>query len=227
MFLSSILLAICVSIDSLGIGLTYGLKNTKISSIAKLILFIICLVVTGLSVAIGNYISQIFTPDISKIIGATFLCILGAWIIIQSITDKSKSNDFNNDTNKRLDNSNRNIKDKKEYQFFIKFLGITIQIIKDPSYSDLDKSNKIDGKEAMYLGIALSLDSIGIGIGSSIMTSNLFLFPLLASIFQLLFLSVGSFLGKKIRDISNIPQNIWSIISGALLIFIGFSKIIF
>ena len=208
MLLNLILIAICVSLDSLGIGLTYGLKNTKISFYAKIILFIISILITTFSIILGNYICKIFSQNISKMLGSILLCVMGLWIIIQSITNNKE-------------------KIKKEYHFFIKFLGITIQIIRDPNYSDLDNSNNIDAKEAVYLGIALSLDSIGIGIGSSIIGLNSFLFPILVAVFQLFFLSIGSFLGEKIKDISNIPENIWSIISGTLLIFIGISKIIF
>ena len=224
MFISCVLLAICVSIDSLGIGLTYGLKNTKISFVASFVLFIICLIITSVSVSLGNCISQILSPNSSKVIGAMFLCILGIWIVIQSITsiDNMKTNIVERKNKK---NSNLKVR-RRQYQFFIDFLGIEIQIIKDPTYSDLDNSNKIDGKEALYLGIALSLDSIGIGIGSSVMGLNTFLFPLLSSIFLLVFLAFGIKVGQKIRFKSKIPQNIWSIVSGILLIIIGFCKIV-
>lgn len=208
MLLNCILLAICVSIDSLSIGLTYGFKGTKITISSKLVLCIIAIVVTSISTFVGAYMSNILSPNASNIIGCILLCSMGLWIIIQS-TIKEKE------------------KKKKEYHFFIKFLGITIQIIRDPNYSDLNNSNQIEGMESIYLGIALSLDSIGIGIGSSILGLNSFLFPILVAIFQLSFLSFGSYLGKKIKDISNIPQNIWSIISGTLLIFVGISKLVF
>lgn len=208
MFLNCILLAICVSIDSLSIGLTYGFKNTKITFISKFILFIIALLVTSLSTFIGTSINSIFSANISKIIGSVLLCFMGIWIILQSVTNQKE-------------------RVKKEYHFFIKFLGITVQIIRNPISSDLDNSNQIDGKEALYLGIALSLDSIGIGIGSSIFGLNSFLFPILVAIFQLCFIFFGSYLGKKIKDVSNIPENIWSILAGALLIFVGVSKFIF
>ena len=116
---------------------------------------------------------------------------------------------------------------KKTYSFFIKFLGITIKIIKNPTSSDLDKSKKIDGKEALFLSLALSIDTICIGIGGSIVGINNLIFPFLISFFQIFFLELGSFLGKKLNYFSNLPTNIWSVVSGILLILLGIIKIIF
>lgn len=198
MLLNCFLLAICVSIDSLSIGVTYGLKNTKISFGAKCILFCISIIVTTFSVFLGSSICKVFPSYVSCAIGSILLCLMGVWIIVQAIT-----------------------KNKDGHS------GVTVQIIRDPSYSDFNNSNQIEAKEALYLGIALSLDSIGIGIGSSIMGLNTFLFPILVASFQLFLLSLGGYLGKKIKDISNIPENIWGIVSGILLIFVGISKIVF
>lgn len=91
----------------------------------------------------------------------------------------------------------------------------------------MDNSKKIDAKEASYLGIALSIDSICIGIGSSVIGLSSLIFPILTAIFQLLFLSIGTFLGKRIITTSNIPDNICNIISGILLILIGLSRFFF
>lgn len=229
MILNSIIISLCVSLDAMGIGLTYGLKNTKISLIGKSILFITFLTTTTISVIIGNYILNFFNPSIAKIIGAILLCSLGIWIIIKSITEKKSNNKLKiNNINELEDKAKqKNTKKEKKFEFFIKFLGITIQIIKDPCNSDLDNSNDINGKEAIYLGIAVSLDAFAVGICSSIMGFNSFLYPPFASIFHLGFVMLGMFIGKKIREISNIPQNIWSIISGVLLVLIGISKILF
>lgn len=225
MLLNCFLLAICVSIDSLSIGLTYGLKNTKISFGAKCILFCISIIVTTFSVFLGSSICKVFPSYISCAIGCILLCLMGVWIIVQAIT-KNNLKVSNDTVNSFSVNSSSKI-NKKEYRFFIKFLGITVQIIRDPSSSDFNNSNQIEAKEALYLGMALSIDSIGIGIGSSIMGLNPFLFPILVAFFQLFFLSFGSYFGKKIKDISNIPENIWGIVSGILLIFVGISKIVF
>ena len=188
MFFNLVLLSICVSIDSLGIGLTYGIKNTKISLSAKLVLFIISFIITVLSLLVGELFFNVFSPNVSKLIGTIIILGMGIWII---------------------------------YQSFIP------QIIKNPTDFDIDKSNRIDAKEAIYLGIALSLDSVGISIGSSIIGINSLIFPICIAFFHLLFLSFGSILGNRIRNISNIPQNIWSLISGILLVLIGLSKMFF
>ena len=134
---------------------------------------------------------------------------------------KSKRDDIVKN-NKNLEMSDT----EKIYSFFIKCLGITIKIIKNPSSSDLDKSNVIDSKEALFLGLALSLDSLCIGIGFSMLNTFSMIFPVLTSCFQLFFLSLGNYCGKKLYSFSKLPDNIWSTISGILLIMIGFCKII-
>src|SRR5699024_7530254 len=53
-----------------------------------------------------------------------------------------------------------------------------IQLLKRPLKADLDKSGSINGKEAYLIGTALSLDSIGAGVGISILGIP----PVLASV---------------------------------------------
>lgn len=188
--LNSILLAISSSIDSLGIGITYGIKNTKISFIGKIILFIVSLLSAYLSIFLGNFIQNIFPNFLTKLLGSFILIFMGIYIFLESSKKKdSNSNIFNN-----------------------------------PISSDLDNSKVIDSKESLLLAIALSLDSLCIGIGSAISDINLTFFPLLVSIFQIILLSFGAFLGVHINKIYKLPQNIWSLMSGILLIFIGIFK---
>lgn len=213
MLLTYFILATSVSIDSLGIGITYGLRNTKIKGFAKVILFVISSLITAFSVEVGNILTDLFSDDITTFIGSMFLIFMGLFVIYQALKDKE-------DLRKKVSFEN----EPRIYQFFIKFLGITIQIIRNPISSDLDGSKKIDWKEAGYLGMALSIDSLCVGIGSSIIGYNSFVFPILVATFQLVFLSIGRFLGEKISTASNIPENIWSVLSGVLLICIGISR---
>lgn len=216
MFFHCILLAFCSTLDSLGIGITYGLKNTHILFGAKIILFLSSFLVTILSLLFGDCLAYFLPDSITNVLGSIVLILIGSFMIFSCFKKekvKTNINESKTDT-------------QKVYKFFIRFLGITIQIIRDPTNSDFDNSNNIDSKEALFLGIALSLDTIGIGISSSMLEINYFFLPLLVAIFELFFLSFGSFLGRRIKNISNIPENIWSILAGFLLIFIGITKFI-
>ena len=206
-------LAISSSIDSFGIGITYGIRNTKISNSAKLILFVISFIVSFFAVYFGDFLKDLLPDNIANYIGCCLLIFLGGFVCFQS---------FKKDTKNPV--CDEVFAEPKIYRFFIKFLGITIQIIKDPSSSDLDKSNLIDGKEALFLGVALSFDSFAIGISSGILGIHSILFPLVVSAFQLLFISLGNLLGSTLNRFSKFPQSIWSIISGILLILIGIVK---
>ena len=221
MLLNCIILAISSSIDSLGIGITYGIKNTKISVGAKSILFFISFIISIISIYFGNLLKYIFPDFLIHYLGSFLLILMGLFMCFQSLK-KSRRDDIVKNT-KVLEMSDT----EKIYSFFIKCLGITIKIIKNPSYSDLDKSNVIDSKEALFLGLALSLDSFCIGIGFSMINTFSIIFPLLTSCFQLFFLSLGNYCGKKLYTFHKLPDSIGSMISGILLIIIGCCKICF
>lgn len=212
MFITYLVLALSVSIDSFGIGITYGIRNTKIFRTAKVILFAISILVTSLSINLGACLSNVFSETFTKWIGACFLILMGLWIIYQALNTKKEEEKTETTVSSTI------------YQFMIRFLGITVQIIRNPISSDLDHSKGIDWKESIYLGLCLSIDSLCIGICSSMIGYSSILFPILVATFQLIFLSVGRILGNKIFSISNIPENIWSTLSGVLLICIGVSR---
>ena len=216
MLLNYLILAISSSIDSLGIGITYGIKNTKITVLARLILFIVAFLVSTISIYFGNLLKFIIPDFFVNYIGSIILIFMGFFMCFQSLTSKKKCNSTQN--NFQIQET------EKIYSLFIKCLGITIKIIKNPSSSDLNNSNVIEAKEALFLSLALSLDSFCIGIGFSMMDNFSLIFPLAISLFQLSFLSLGNFCGKKIYKFSKLPDNIWSLISGILLILIGIIK---
>ena len=184
MLINSLVLSLSSSIDSLGIGITYGIKNTKISILAKIVLLVISFTISVLSVWFGNIIKTIFPDFVTKLIGNIILIAMGIFVFHQAIR-------------------------KNEMNF------------------DLDFSNSIDGKEALFLRFALSLDCFCIGSCGSILGVHPFLFPLFISAFQLIFLSTGNLLGKKLHAFSHLPDNVWSILSGILLILIGVLRFIF
>ncbi len=184
MLLNCILLALSVSIDSLGIGISYGIKHTKISKTSNFILFIISFIVTSISIIIGNTISSILSEKFSVLLGSTFLMLLGFYGIYKNISNKSSNYDFNN-------------------------------------------SNEIDKKEAIFLGLALSVDSFYVGLGSGIIGINDILLPFFVSIFQLFFINCSENIANLLLSKLKISDNILSYLSSFALIFLGILKILF
>ena len=197
MLLTIILLALSVSIDSFGIGITYGLRKTSLSTPAKFILFFVSLLFVGISVAFGYFLISILPANIIKIISVILLVFMGFLIIYEAMK-----------------------KEYKSHKIFLKSLGITIQIIRNPISSDLNNSKVIEKNEALYLAFALSLDSICVGITSSSFGMYSLLFPILVPLFQFIFLNAGIVLGKRLVSY-NTSLKKWNIISGILLIVIG------
>lgn len=104
MILRCILLALSASLDALGLGITYGIKNTKMSKVSNVIIFTIVFVASSISVFIGHYISLLFSPTFSAFLGASLLIMLGVYNIYKAIYkvdntanfDIDNSNDINN-----------------------------------------------------------------------------------------------------------------------------------
>ena len=181
MLFSTLFLGISSSMDSLGIGITYGLKRIKLKKWDKVILFCVSVFVTLISILIGNILRNVFSESFFKLFGISILIIMGLFILVKN---------------------NHN-----ECTF------------------DLDNSNDIDYKEAMLLGFALSLDSFCIGVGALSLGINMILFALIVACLQYLFLTIGNLLGIYLSSLKNIPKNIWTKISGIILILIGFLKL--
>mgnify|MGYP005763557935 FL=1 len=82
---NSIILALSASIDSLGIGITYGLKNAQIHFLSKCILFVMSIFFAVCSLFIGNLISTFLPEFFTNIISSTILVIIGILVLIDPI----------------------------------------------------------------------------------------------------------------------------------------------
>ena len=89
-----------------------------------------------------------------------------------------------------------------------------------------DIKNNLTLAEAFFLSFALSIDSIGAGIGFSLIGLNLFFIPFLIGLGQLLFLELGFFIGYKIVDSNKlINTKFIAILPGILLILLALTRL--
>ena len=94
MLFNVILLSLSSSIDSLGIGITYGLRKLKIKNSSKLILFIISAIMTYFSILIGSNLNLILSPLITKLLGSFILIIIGLFISFEILINGPIYSDF-------------------------------------------------------------------------------------------------------------------------------------
>lgn len=207
MDINIIFLAITLSIDALGIGISYGVRGINIPLFSKFIISIQTFLIITISLFLGNIVFSFFPTAIRNYTGVIILIALGVFMIIEAYLPKKE-------------------KTETVRTFSIKQAGITIKIIKSPPVCDFNKSNKIEPFEALYLGLALSIDSFGVSFGSGAFGVFSIFLPLFAVFFQILFLSIGISSGRKISNISKLSENTWITVSGCILIFMGILKLI-
>lgn len=96
-----VLLAASLSIDSLGIGISYGLRKIKTPVSAKLIISLISVLITCAALFLGNALLQVIPAFLASIFGSSMLLLFGIYVLFSSILKKPES--FDEDASKRID----------------------------------------------------------------------------------------------------------------------------
>ena len=206
---SIILLALAVSLDSFSVGFTYGLRKMRIPF--KSIVIIACCSAMTLTIAmsIGHLLQRFLSPVFAEKMGGIILIILGVWVIYQFFRSEKEKDILPHE--------------KVIINLEIKSLGLVIHILKKPMSADFDKSGTITGVEAIMLGLALSLDAFGAGIGAVMLGFSPGYLALAVALLSSLLVFFGIKLGSYLSQITWL-QN-FSFLPGILLIIIGVWKI--
>ena len=165
-------LVIAVSLDSWGTGLAYGLQNIGIKETAIGLIGLASALVFALAMGLGSVLAQFLEPEVMNILGAAIVISLGIYALIRSSFLAVKH-------------------DKMLLEIAIGHIGILVKIINNKKEADLDRSGVISNKEACYLGLALSLDTFGVGIGAALLELDLITGSLAVGIGAALSLALG------------------------------------
>ncbi len=206
--ISLLLLAFAVSIDSFSVGLTYGLRKMKIPNKSIAVIAACSAVVLIAAMTIGHFLESFFSPAFAENLGGAVLIVLGGWVLYQFFR-KDKTETLN--------------EEKIILNFEIKSLGIVINILKKPMTADFDMSGTINGIEAVMLGLALSLDAFGAGIGAALLGISPFYLALTVACMSSMFVYAGMTLGSYFSESGWIQK--FSFIPGVILIIIGLLKL--
>ncbi len=210
MTISLLLLAMAISLDSFSTGVVYGLRKMKIP-IKSIIIIAICTAISlGIAMFAGQLLLHVLSPTIANRIGGVILIMIGGWVVFQFFRSE------------RAHIEKEEVEERLVLDWEIKALGIVIHILKKPTRADFDQSGTITGVEALLLGVALSLDAFGAGIGAAMIGYSPFMLSGLAALMSGVFLTTGLHIGSFFSKSAGIQK--FAFMPGVLLILIGILK---
>ena len=199
----TLFIALANNVDNISVRIAYSIRGIKITLLKNLWISVITFVISSLAAFSGSLLTTYFTKRFSSILSMCILVSIGLWIIIEPLVKKDSP-----------ENSNKLCTQD------ISIYGV----LRDPESADADNSKNIDFKEATFLGIALSINNIGGGIGAGMIGLN----SIFVGFFSAIISFLALFMGNYISDFFNKFHlgKTASIISGLILIIIGINQIL-
>jgi len=219
-FISLFILALAVSLDSFGVGVTYGMRKIRIPFYSILIIGFASAIMIWTSMKLGIWFSHVLSPVFAKWLGSILLVFIGVWAIIQVFHSKYGEEE----RRKSSDIEKEKEQGAKIISIEIKKLGLVIQIMKRPLKADIDRSGYISLGEAGLLGLALSLDAFGAGLGAALIGFQPMITALTIAGMSVFFILIGIKLGHWLSQIHWLKK--FTVMPGIILILIGLMKII-
>ncbi|MCL6587915.1 MAG: sporulation membrane protein YtaF [Anoxybacillus sp.] len=215
-YVSMIMLALAVSLDSLSVGVTYGMRKMKFPLPSMLVIAVLSGMMLLLSMYVGSFLVLLLPVRAEKAIAACILVAIGVWAIYNVL--KKREDELEEVVP-------RPTATMKIWRVHLKRLGIVIQILKRPSIADLDGSGSISMNEALLIGFALSMDAFGAGLSASLLGYSPLMLALLVSLLNMLFIRFGLKTGYTFAKTKIMKKA--TVIPGLILICLGISKIFF
>lgn len=213
-FLTLALFAIALNLDSFAVGVSYGIRNIKLPTTSLIIISIMSMSAITFSMLLGKTVAGYFSPTFAHRLGGFILLFIGLWVLIQSLQE-----------NRRNKNSLAEPQDEPDalIKIHIRFLGLAIQILREPSRADLDQSGIISAREAVLLGLALAMDAFGAGFAVSMLGFSIIITAFMVGIGHFILTYSGLLTGMSMNG-KGFSQKL-STLPGFILIALGLFKI--
>ena len=204
--LQSLLLVLSLCLDTFVASVAYGTDKIKIPFYSSIIINLICSLFLGISLFLSNILKDFIPINIASSLSFFLLLSLGIYRIFEVFFKKYI---------RKLSYKDMPLTFKV---FDFKFV---LQVYADEIKADYDKSKLLTAKEAFYLAVALSLDSLAVGFGSGLGYINYIQVIALCFLVGIVCIGLGSYLGRHFANILNINIS-W--LSGVLLIILAIMR---
>lgn len=204
--LQSLLLVFSLCLDTFVASIAYGTDKIKIPFYSSIIINLVCSLFLGIALFLGDLLNDFLPVAVATYLSFFLLLSIGIYRLFEIFCKKYIRKFSNKD---------------KPLTFKVFDFNFVLQIYADEIKADYDKSKLLSAKEAFYLAIALSLDSLAVGFGSGLAYVNYAQVVSLCFLVGIISLILGSQLGRHFANMININLS-W--ISGVLLIVLAFIR---
>lgn len=209
--LSLMVLAVALSLDSFGAGITYGLRHIRIPILSILIISLCSACMIVVSMLAGQWLSQWLPSWAANGLGAIIMIGIGCFALWNAVRKTENPGPTRSPIGKR-----------QIFSLELRTWGLMIQILRTPAAADVDRSGTISPIEAWMLGLALSLDAFGAGFGAALLGFSPWMTAAMIAGMSGLFLVMGMRLGFRLVQWKGIRAAVY--LPGMLLIGIGVSR---
>ncbi|HBV97268.1 MAG: sporulation protein [Peptococcaceae bacterium BICA1-7] len=206
--------ALALNIDAVAAGVAYGVRGIRVPLSSILIISGMSVAAIALSMSAGGMLAGFISTDAAHRIGGLVLLAIGLWILYQSLSNKKDRHESG---------GKEELLPQTVFQVRIKNMGIVIKILREPHRADLDSSGMISSGEAILLGAALAMDSLGAGFAVSLLGFNILTTAVVVGLGHIIMTYLGLYLGRMAgatsfcRHVVTLP--------GCILIALGLYKI--
>ncbi|MCZ8518319.1 MULTISPECIES: sporulation membrane protein YtaF [Paenibacillus] len=222
--ISLLLLALAVSLDGFGVGVTYGLRRIRIPLLSIAIIAACSGGIIYVSMGIGVLLRNFVDPAGARMIGAVILIGIGIWALVQMLRQRGEEDGDDEGEEEPAVPAAAPTTAKEIVYIELKRFGLVIQILRTPQAADVDRSGNISAYEATLLGVALSLDAFGAGVGAALLGFTPWLTAAVIAVASGTFLAVGLRIGYRYAGLPWVRK--LAVLPGFVLIVMGIMKLL-
>lgn len=203
---SLLIIALSVSLDGFGVGMLYAVRGIRIPNGSLLVIAGCSGALLFAAMLAGDWLSLRMTPHAASAAGAAILVAVGLWSVIQFFRSQGV----------RPEDDRPDVPDRRTDA------GV-VGILRSPVAADRDRSGNISASEAALLGIALSLDAVGAGVGAALIGYRAVVTAISIAAASGLFVRLGTVLGRRMAG--RFTRRL-AVLPGFLLIGAGLMKLL-
>ncbi|MGQ9557872.1 MAG: sporulation membrane protein YtaF [Desulfurispora sp.] len=217
--------ALALNMDAFTVGIAYGMRRIRLPLTSLLIISLMSVGAISISMLAGQLVTRFIPAALTHKLGGIILLLIGCWALYQYHCQKKTcphpAEPPGNCPRSTAPGPESGSAPVKLLQ--MRFLGLLIQVLKEPQIADRDLSGVISSREALLLGLALSMDALTAGLAVSLIGFRLAPTAVCVGAGHILLTSAGMMLGRGLSS-SSLGRQL-AALPGILLILLGISKL--